>query len=62
MLHIVLLGIGLVLVVEGTLYALFPGALKRMIAQMGDMAPEVLRTGGVVSLALGVLLVWLSQL
>ncbi|MGC6511236.1 MAG: DUF2065 domain-containing protein [Parvibaculales bacterium] len=62
MLQYLLLGIGLVFVVEGTLYALFPDALKRMIAQMGDMKPEMLRTGGVMALAFGVLLVWLSQL
>jgi len=62
MLHLVLLGIGLVFVTEGTAYALFPGPLKRMIAQMGDMKPEMLRIGGVLSLAFGVVLVWLSQL
>lgn len=62
MLKLVLLGIGLVFVVEGTLYALFPGGLKRMISQMGDMKPEALRNGGVMALAFGVLLVWLSQI
>mgnify|MGYP001030161270 CR=1 FL=1 len=62
MLQILLLCIGLVFVVEGTLYALFPTALKRMIAQMGDLSPDSLRTGGLVALVVGALLVWLSQL
>jgi uncharacterized protein YjeT (DUF2065 family) len=54
-------GIGLVLVIEGLLYALFPGGIRRM-AKMAEQVPDqALRTGGVVALALGVLVVWLAR-
>lgn len=54
------LAIGLVLAVEGLLYVLFPAALKKMLMQMGDINPESLRIGGVLALAVGVLIIWLS--
>lgn len=53
--------IGLVLAIEGTLYALAPGALKGMMRQALDMPDQVLRIGGVVALAAGVALVWLAR-
>lgn len=56
-----LLGIGLVLAVEGALYALFPHALKTMIEQMGSLPEDRLRHGGVLALIVGVLIVWVSQ-
>lgn len=53
--------IGLVLAIEGTLYALAPGALKAMMRQALDLPEQVLRTGGVVALAAGVAVVWLAR-
>ena len=49
---------GLVLVIEGLLYALVPGQLKRMLAAMTDFSEDRLRLGGLVALALGVLFIW----
>ena len=40
--------LGLVLVIEGLLYAFVPGHLKRMMAMMQNIPDETLRMGGVV--------------
>lgn len=56
-----LVAIGLVLAIEGTLYATAPGALKAMMRQAIDMPDQVLRIGGVAALAVGVLIVWLVR-
>jgi uncharacterized protein YjeT (DUF2065 family) len=53
--------IGLVLVLEGVLYALFPEFMKRMAAQAIQTPGDTLRVAGVVSAALGVALVWLVR-
>ena len=51
----------LVLVIEGLTYALFPGLLKRMMAEAQQVSDDRLRLGGVVAVAIGVGLVWLGQ-
>jgi uncharacterized protein YjeT (DUF2065 family) len=56
-----IVAIGLVLALEGALYALFPDFMKRVAAQALEMAPESLRTAGLVSVGLGVLIVWLVR-
>lgn len=56
-----LLGAGLVLAIEGTIYALFPGQAKAMLERLRDLPERSLRTGGVVALAAGVLVVWLVR-
>jgi uncharacterized protein YjeT (DUF2065 family) len=53
--------IGLVLVLEGVLYALFPELMKRMAEQALQTPGDTLRVAGVVSAALGVALVWLVR-
>jgi len=56
-----IIGIGLVLVIEGLLYALFPDGVRKMAQMAGQMPDQVLRTGGVIALALGVLIVWVVK-
>jgi len=56
-----LVAIGLVLVLEGVMYAAAPDAMKRMIAQMLVMPSGSLRMAGLVAMAAGVLLVWLVR-
>jgi uncharacterized protein YjeT (DUF2065 family) len=56
-----LTALGLVLVIEGLLYAFVPGHLKRMMAMMQTVPEDALRTGGVVAMAAGVALVWLAR-
>lgn len=53
-----LTAIGLVFVIEGLLYALAPGALKRMMALLQVLPDENLRLYGLVAASLGVALVW----
>ena len=53
-----LTALGLVLVIEGLLYALVPGQLRRMLLAMQAMSDDQLRLGGLAAIAMGVLFVW----
>ncbi|MGH6928078.1 MAG: DUF2065 domain-containing protein [Dongiaceae bacterium] len=53
--------LGLVLVIEGLLLALFPDGLKRMIAEIMMKPSQGLRVGGVVSAVIGVGVIWLVR-
>ena len=52
---------GLILVIEGVLYSLFPGAMKRLLEHVRDLPVQSLRTVGLISTVLGVLIVWLTR-
>ncbi len=56
-----LTALALVMVIEGTLLALFPGAMKRLWEMARDVPPSVLRIGGLGAAVAGVLLVWLIR-
>ncbi|HUR43358.1 MAG TPA: DUF2065 domain-containing protein [Aestuariivirga sp.] len=56
-----LVALGLVFVIEGLLYALVPGHLKRMLRTMQDLSDDQLRVGGVSAIAFGVMIVWLVR-
>ncbi len=56
-----IVALGLVLVIEGTLYALMPDRLKGMMRQMQDVPDQALRVGGLLALSFGVLIVWLIR-
>jgi uncharacterized protein YjeT (DUF2065 family) len=56
-----LTAIGLVLVLEGVLYALFPEGMQRMMAQALELSPALLRKGGLVAAVIGFLIVWLLR-
>lgn len=53
--------LGLVLALEGALYALAPGAMKQAIRQMLDLPEASLRTGGLIAAIIGVFIVWLVR-
>ncbi len=53
--------LALVLVIEGALYALFPDAMKRMMANIMDMPSEILRNAGLIAAVVGVGIVWLIR-
>lgn len=53
-----LVAIGLVLAIEGTLYAALPQSLKAMMRTVVDVPDAQLRAAGLVALAVGVLVVW----
>ncbi len=57
----ILAALGLVLVLEGALYALFPEFMKRMAAQAQAIPVETLRTVGTVAAGFGVVLVWMVR-
>ena len=57
----VVTAIGLILALEGALYALFPDAMRRMAKQVLDAPGDTLRVVGVISAALGVAIVWLVR-
>ncbi len=54
----ILKALGLVLVIEGLLYALVPGHLKRMLLSMRELSDDQLRVGGLSAITLGVVIVW----
>ncbi|GGB37541.1 hypothetical protein GCM10011505_18800 [Tistrella bauzanensis] len=53
-----LTAIGLVLVFEGAIYALFPRGMKRMIVAVLAEPEDRLRVGGAVIAGIGVAIVW----
>ena len=53
--------LGLVLVIEGLLYAANPSALKRMMSMVQDMPEQTMRTCGFVAFGLGFVVVWLAR-
>ena len=57
---IAILAIGLVLIVEGLVYALAPSLVEDMLAALRALTLEQRRTIGLAALALGVALVWLA--
>jgi len=57
----VVFGIGLVLVIEGLVFALAPSRLDDLVAMMAAMSRDQRRLIGLVALGLGVVLVWMSR-
>ena len=56
-----IVAVGLVLVIEGLLFAAFPRAAKRLAAS-GLESPETsLRVAGIVSAVLGIALIWIMR-
>lgn len=54
-----LVGLGLVLVVEGLVYAIFPDGMKRVLAMAQEMPAPTLRLSGLVAAIAGLGLLWL---
>lgn len=53
--------LGLVLVIEGLLYASAPGTLKQLMLQLQEIPDDALRVGGVAAIGIGVFVVWLAR-
>jgi uncharacterized protein YjeT (DUF2065 family) len=56
-----LVAIGLVLVIEGLIFAAIPGFAKRLAASALEAPEAAMRIAGVASAVLGVLIVWLIR-
>lgn len=59
--ELLITAVGLVLVFEGLLYALFPGRLRAMMERLRELPDDQLRLLGTASLAAGVFVIWLAQ-
>jgi|TARA_R110000850_G_scaffold23283_13_gene68742 hypothetical protein len=56
-----LLALALILFIEGTLYALFPDGMKRMMVSVLETPSHTLRIFGLVVSVLGVVFVWILR-
>ena len=57
----ILVVVGLILALEGGLYAAFPGGMKRMMAIMIQQPDEALRLSGLGAATFGVGVIWLVK-
>lgn len=55
------IGVAMMLVVEGLIYAGFPGAIRRLTEQAIKLPDNTLRSFGIVAMAIGILLIWLIR-
>ena len=55
------MGIGMVFVIEGLVYALAPSLVERMLEALRSMPLEQRRTLGLVALVSGVLVLWIAK-
>jgi len=55
---LILLAIGLILFVEGLVYALAPSLLRQLMELIRNLPDQVLRQNGLAALALGLVLIW----
>lgn len=53
--------LALAMAIEGTLYALFPDAMRRMMAHVLEMPSSNLRAMGITAAVIGVGIVWLIR-
>ena len=58
MIEIFVGSIGLLLIIEGLLYAVFPNRMKSLINKMTEMSNETLKWGGIASGLLGLMIMW----
>lgn len=56
-----LAALGLVLVIEGLVYGGFPDVAKRLVVEVLGTPEQVLRIGGLASIAAGVGVVWMVR-
>ncbi len=57
----IITAVGLVLVLEGILYAVFPDGMQRLMAQLLEMPPASLRNAGIVFAVFGCAIVWIGK-
>jgi uncharacterized protein YjeT (DUF2065 family) len=57
----VVTALGLVLVIEGVLYAFAPDQLRRMMTSLLEAPPDVMRAGGLFAVGLGLLVIWVAR-
>lgn len=53
-----LIGFGLILIVEGLVYAIAPEVMKKLLLRMVEVPASALRTGGLIAAVVGFALLW----
>jgi len=53
----ILTAVGLLLFIEGLLYALFPSSMKSMLNSMKDLPEQKLRVGGLIFAIIGFIII-----
>ncbi|MGX0975672.1 uncharacterized protein YjeT (DUF2065 family) [Roseovarius sp. MBR-51] len=61
MIETALLALGLVLIVEGLVYALAPSLIEQMLVALSALPVEARRLMGAIALVLGLILVWAAK-
>jgi len=61
MIETALLALGLVLILEGLVYALAPSLIEQLLAALKQMPEDTRRIIGVVAIAIGLFLVWIAK-
>lgn len=56
-----IVAIALILVLEGSLYALFPGGMRKMAMQVERVPVSTLRSAGLLAATVGVGIIWLVR-
>jgi uncharacterized protein YjeT (DUF2065 family) len=56
-----IVAIALILVLEGGLYALFPGGMRKMAMQVERVPVSTLRSAGLLAATVGVGIIWLVR-
>jgi len=62
MIAAIVLAAGLVLVIEGLVYALAPSLVEHLLEALKELPLDLRRKVGLIVVALGVGLVWLAQI
>lgn len=60
-LGLIFIALALMFVFEGLLYAIFPGAMQRMMALVLEMSVDDLRRAGLIAAIFGLGAVWLIK-
>jgi uncharacterized protein YjeT (DUF2065 family) len=53
----ILTAIGLLFFIEGLLYTIFPGSMKKMLNSMKNLSESKLRTGGLIFAIIGFIII-----
>ena len=53
-----IIAIGLLLFIEGALYALFPAKMKNMLSKLNQISDGQLRSGGLIFAIIGFVIIW----
>lgn len=55
------IALALVLVIEGTIYTLFPDGMRRMMAMLSEQPSSAIRMAGLLAAITGVIIVWMLK-